>query len=90
MTVHVPVDGCVRMDVRVRAWGSAVRCTLFSHSTARRLAEMLVRAQRSATMSCLGCGETEADGAIFDSADGQCLRCNRRARATGAPTSASA
>jgi hypothetical protein len=52
-------------------------------------AEMRVRVQRSATMSCAGCGETEADGAIFDSADGQCFRCNRRARAAGAPSSAS-
>jgi hypothetical protein len=42
---------------------------------------MRVRAQRSAAMSCAGCGETEADGAVFGSADGQCLRC--------APTSAS-
>jgi len=50
---------------------------------------MRVRAQRSAEMSCAGCGETEADGAIFGSADGQCLRCNRPARAAGAPTSAS-
>jgi hypothetical protein len=50
---------------------------------------MRVRAQRSAAMSCAGCGETEADGAIFGSADGQCFQCNRRARATGAPTSAS-
>jgi hypothetical protein len=40
-------------------------------------------------MSCAGCGETEVDGAIFDNADGQCFRCNRPARATGAPTSAS-
>ena len=40
-------------------------------------------------MSCAGCGDTEADGAIFESADGQCFRCNRPARATGAPTSAS-
>ena len=43
MTVHVPVDGCVRIDVRVRVWRSAVRYTLFSHSTARRLADMRVR-----------------------------------------------
>ena len=50
---------------------------------------MRVRVQRSATMSCAGCGETEADGAIFDSADGRCFRCNRPARAAGAPTSAS-
>ena len=50
---------------------------------------MRVRAQRSATMSCAGCGETEADGAIFDSADGQCFWCNRPAPATVAPTSAS-
>jgi hypothetical protein len=62
--------------------------TLFSHSTAWRLAEMRVRVQRSATMTCAGCGETEADGAIFESADGRCFRCNRPARATGAPTSA--
>ena len=40
-------------------------------------------------MTCAGCGETEADGAIFGSADGQCFRCNRPAPATGAPTSAS-
>jgi hypothetical protein len=40
-------------------------------------------------MTCAGCGETEDDGAIFESADGQCFRCNRPARATGAPTSAS-
>jgi hypothetical protein len=59
--------------------------TLFSRGTARRLAEMRVRVQRSATMSCAGCGESEADGAIFESADGQCLRCNRPARAAGAP-----
>ena len=39
-------------------------------------------------MSCAGCGDTEADGAIFEGADGQCLRCNRPARAAGAPTSA--
>ena len=50
---------------------------------------MRVRAQRSATMSCAGCSETEADGAIFESADGRCFRCNRPAGATGAPTSAS-
>ena len=48
-----------------------------------------MRAQRSAAMSCAGCGETQADGAIFESADGQCFQCNRPARATGAPTSAS-
>ena len=40
-------------------------------------------------MTCAGCGETEADGAIFESADGRCFRCNRPAQATGAPTSAS-
>jgi hypothetical protein len=52
-------------------------------------AEMRMRAQRSAAISCAGCGETQADGAIFESADGQCFQCNRPARATGAPTSAS-
>jgi hypothetical protein len=62
-----------------------VRYTLFSRGTARRLAEMRVRVQRSATMSCAGCGETEADGAIFESADGRCLRCNRPAPPAGAP-----
>ena len=30
-------------------------------------------------MTCAGCGETEADGAIFESADGRCFRCNRPA-----------
>ena len=40
---------------------------------------MRVRVQRSATMTCAGCGETEADGAIFESADGRCFRCNRPA-----------
>ena len=50
---------------------------------------MRVRVQRSAAMSCAGCGDTESNGAIFGSADGRCLRCNRPARATGAPTSAS-
>jgi hypothetical protein len=86
--VHVPVDGCVRVDVRVcEGRPCATRCS----RVARRggLAEMRVRAQRSATMSCAGCGETEADGAIFGSADGQCFRCNRPAPATVAPTSAS-
>ncbi len=47
-----------------------MRYALFSRGTARQLAEMRVRAQRSAAMSCACCGETEADGAIFDSADG--------------------
>ena len=40
---------------------------------------MRVRVQRTATMTCAGCGETEADGAIFESADGRCFRCNRPA-----------
>jgi hypothetical protein len=40
-------------------------------------------------MSCAGCGETEADGAIFEGADRRCLRCNRPAPPAGAPTSAS-
>ena len=66
-----------------------MRYTLFSRGTARRLAEMRLRVQRSAAMTCAGCGDTESDGAIFESADGRCLRCNRPARATGAPTSAS-
>jgi hypothetical protein len=82
MTVHVRVDGRVHIDV-------CVRYTLFSRGTARRLAEMRVCVQRSAAMSCAGCGETEAGGAIFEGADGQCLRCNRPAPATGTPTSAS-
>ena len=55
----------------------AARCSRIS--TVRRLAEMRVRVQRSAAMSCAGCGETEADGAIFESADGRCFRCNRPA-----------
>ncbi len=59
-----------------------MRYALFSRGTARRLAEMRVRVQRSATMSCAGCGETEADGAIFESADGRCFRCNRPAPPT--------
>jgi hypothetical protein len=66
-----------------------VRYTLFSRGTARRLAKKRVRVQRSATMSCAGCGDTEADGAIFEGADGQCLRCNRPTPADVAPTSAS-
>ncbi len=65
-----------------------MRCTLFSRGTARRLAEMRVRVQRSATMSCAGCGDTESDGAIFEG-DGRCLRCNRPTPPAGAPTSAS-
>ena len=80
---------CPYCCARACVWASAVRYTLFSRGTARRLAEMRVRAQRSATMSCAGCGETEADGAIFESADERCFRCNRPARAAGAPTSAS-
>ena len=40
---------------------------------------MRVRVQRTATMTCAGCGETEADGAIFESADRRCFRCNRPA-----------
>ena len=63
-----------------------MRYTLFSRGTARRLAEMRVRAQRSATMTCAGCGETEADGAIFESADERCFRCNRPAPPTVAPS----
>ena len=50
---------------------------------------MRVCAQRSAAISCAGCGETEADGAVFGTADGQCFRCHRPVPATGAPTSAS-
>ncbi len=50
---------------------------------------MRVRAQRSATMTCAGCGETESDGAIFGSADGRCLRCNRPTPADVAPRSVS-
>ncbi len=90
MTVHVPVDECVRIDVRVRVYGRRLCATRCSR-VARRggFAEMRVRAQRSATMSCAGCGETEADGAIFESADERCFRCNRPAPPTGAPASAS-
>jgi hypothetical protein len=47
---------------------------------------MRVRVQRSATMTCAGCGDTESDGAIFGSADGRCLRCNRPTPADVAPT----
>ena len=50
---------------------------------------MRARVQRSAAMACAGCGETESDGAIFDSADGRCLRCNRPTPADVAPTSVS-
>ena len=63
-----------------------MRYTLFSRGTARRLAEMRVRVQRSATMACAGCGDTESDGAIFGSADGRCLRCNRPTPADVVPT----
>jgi hypothetical protein len=31
----------------------------------------------AAMTKCPGCGETEDDGAIFESADGRCFRCNR-------------
>ena len=51
---------------------------------------MRVRVQRSATMTCAGCGETEADGAVFGSAeDERCRRCNRPTPADVAPTSVS-
>ena len=90
MTVHARVPwmcahGCARACVRVGC--ALARCS----RVARRggFAEMRVRVQRSATMSCAGCGETEADGAIFDSADGQCLRCNRPTPADVVPTSVS-
>ncbi len=66
-----------------------MRYTLLSRGTARRPCRDASACAAIATMSCAGCGETEADGAIFDSADGQCFRCSRRALATVAPTSAS-
>ena len=34
-------------------------------------------------MSCTSCGETDEDGAIFDSADGRCFRCCNRTSAAG-------
>jgi hypothetical protein len=40
-------------------------------------------------MTCAGCGDTESDGAIFGSADGRCLRCNRPTPADVLPTSVS-
>ena len=50
---------------------------------------MRVRVQRSAAMACASCGDTESDGAVFGSADGRCLRCNRPTPADVVLTSAS-
>ena len=70
--------------------GFAIHYTLLSPITAvKACRHASTCAQRSAMMTCAGCGETESDGAIFGNADGRCLRCNRPTPADVVPTSVS-
>jgi hypothetical protein len=68
--------------------GFGVHYKLFSPSTAVKTCKH-ASACAAMAMACAGCGDTESDGAIFGSADGRCLRCNRPTPADVAPTSVS-